>query len=99
MKREDTAMQKNAGLAKSAAIFAIVTALATMLAVWSPAPRKRSEAREGQRSGFKEFLCCAQHPGVGWAWRRKGVRQPKVGRPAAAALQLFRHEMNGWRTT
>ena len=94
-----SAMKKNNGLAKAAAILAIVTALATMLAVWSPAPRKKSEAREGQRSEFKEFLCRTPHPGVGWAWRRKGARQPKVGRPAAAAPQLFRHEINGWRTT
>lgn len=92
-------MQKSHGFAKAAAVFAIVAALATMLAVWSPAPRKKSEAREGQGSEFKEFLCCAQHPGVGWAWRRMGARQPKVGRPAAAAPQLFRHELNGWRTT
>ena len=99
MMREPPTAHGGPSLIKAAAVFAVVAALAVMLALWSPAPRCGNKAGKSQNAKFSEFLCCVQIPWVGWAWRRIGARQPAVGRPTVDVPHFFRNESERWRTT
>ena len=108
-------MPKQKGLVKAASMMAVLAALGTMLALWTPeTPTALALAAEPalqQKAGsfgselswdarvLMGFLCLPILLVVGWVWRRKRARQPYGGRPAAAVPQIVRHRIISGRTT
>lgn len=105
-------MQKPQGLAKAACMMAVIAALGTMLALWSPATlpmqnlastqdadRFRAAVQFVPEPKLASFLCLLVLLWVGWAWRRERAWQPNGGRPAAAVPQILRYRVIRGRST
>ncbi len=88
-------MQKPEGLAKAAAVMAVVSALATMLTVWSPAPLEKRNAASGaggQKTNYYRFPVPARSTwgGVGVAQERGTAAECREALGGCAPVDVMR---------